>query len=496
VLAATVVGLLLRLYRLGAQSLWVDEAATYLSSVGSPVWVATQTQVDGSVPPLYFLLVNAAMRFGDGEVAVRAPSVIFGVLSIPLLFVVVRRWAGDAVAALSAALLAVAPFHVWYSQEARAYVVLVFLALGAIWALQTAFDRPGAWRPRAAFAVLAATAFYCHTLGLALVAVGAALVAIYEPPARWPGWVAVFAGAGLLILPGFLRYFTLSGYPSNRTDGTVGAAEVGFVLWVFSVGYSLGPSLEELHGASPARTALAATAVIAPVLVLIAALLALGARALGRRAPRALWSVLAVGVVPVAFSVAGSIVSRYPFNVRYVAVAFPAFVVLLASGVLSLRHAWARRVAGGALCSVQLLALGNYYHDPRYAREDNRGASAFIQRVGSLDRELVVVAASYTSVALDYYLRRSPRLVAPFPGHELHGDRARASRYAERLLGDRERFWIFLSRTYHSDESRLLLRYADSLFVRDTAYRGPGVAAIRYVRRPRPAGGQVTAASP
>ena len=488
VIAVTLVGLALRLYHLGAQSLWVDEAATYLSSAGSPWWVITQRQYDGSVPPLYFLLVNTALRFGDSEAALRAVSVVAGTASIPLLYAVARRWTGTATAVLSAAFFAISPFDVWFSQEARAYATLVLLSLGVVRATQLAIDWPDAVRPRVGVVLCLVAAFYCHTVALALVPVIAVLIALYVPPARWKGWLAVFAAAGALILPGFIRYFTIYHYPTNHTDGSFDPSVLGFTLWAFGVGYSLGPSVAEYHASAPAQVARAAAGLIGPVLVGLVGLLALGARDVWRRSPRAFAALAALGTIPVAFAAAGSVSARYPYNVRYAVAAFPAFVVLSAAGVHALRPRWARASALALLGAVDVASLLGYYRDPRYWREDNRGASAFVARVGAVDRDIVVVSASYTSTVLDYYYRSRARRVVPFPGAELGGDTAAMARAAARLLGNEPRVWLFLSRTGLSPqartEARALRRYVDACFARDTAYEGNGAAAILYIRRP------------
>ncbi len=91
-------------------------------------------------------------------------------LSIPLLFLVVRAWLDERVALLAAAAMTVSPFHVWYSQEARPYALLLFLSLIALYCLQQALARPGRWQWKAATAITAAATFYCHTVGVAFMA--------------------------------------------------------------------------------------------------------------------------------------------------------------------------------------------------------------------------------------------------------------------------------------------------------------------------------------
>jgi uncharacterized membrane protein len=69
--------------------------------------------------------------FGDGEISIRLPSVIFGVASVPLVAMLARRIFGGRAALLAALLLALSPPHLWASQAARPYALTAFLALAA-----------------------------------------------------------------------------------------------------------------------------------------------------------------------------------------------------------------------------------------------------------------------------------------------------------------------------------------------------------------------------
>ncbi len=120
----------LRLYGLDAQSLWYDEGfSVYLARMG-PVEITERTAADIQPPLYYYLLHGWIELLGDGEMALRGLSLIFGLLTVPLIFSVAWQLFGSYLAALLAALLlAVSPLHVWYSQEVRMYTLLTFLCL-------------------------------------------------------------------------------------------------------------------------------------------------------------------------------------------------------------------------------------------------------------------------------------------------------------------------------------------------------------------------------
>ena len=98
---------------------------------------------------------------GDSTPAMRMLSVLFGTLTVPFLGWFIGRLAGPGPACLAALFLAVAPFHIDYSQEARPYTLFPFLILAATAALSWALDRRSA-RRWALYAFLALLACYTH----------------------------------------------------------------------------------------------------------------------------------------------------------------------------------------------------------------------------------------------------------------------------------------------------------------------------------------------
>jgi len=93
------------------------------------------TLIDGH-PPGYFVLMLGWVRVaGTSLEAIRLPSVLAGVLSVGLLFLLVRRIAGSRAGLVAASLLAVHGFHVYWSQLARMYVPTSCLGLLSTWLL-------------------------------------------------------------------------------------------------------------------------------------------------------------------------------------------------------------------------------------------------------------------------------------------------------------------------------------------------------------------------
>lgn len=134
----TLLGLAIRLIALGSKSLWIDETHSFYFA--SQPLSSLFTQLCDPHPPGYYALLSLVLAIGRNEFWLRLPSAIAATLTIPLTYVL-SRGLGSALAIkgldrraaiLAALLLAVAPLHVWYAQEARMYALVTFLGLCAV----------------------------------------------------------------------------------------------------------------------------------------------------------------------------------------------------------------------------------------------------------------------------------------------------------------------------------------------------------------------------
>jgi len=127
IILVLLLALVLRLICLN-QSLWLDEAVQAITAQGSLAYIFQEIRGDFH-PPLYFFLMHFWVRiFGSSEVALRMPSVLFGVGTIFIFYKLTMHVHGRFVATLSALFLATSQFHVYYSQEARMYSMATFFA--------------------------------------------------------------------------------------------------------------------------------------------------------------------------------------------------------------------------------------------------------------------------------------------------------------------------------------------------------------------------------
>jgi mannosyltransferase len=133
-------GTLLRLFRLGSRSFWLDEAiSAMLARVDRHVFVAAVIHRQANMV-LYYLLLRNWAWLGSNEFAIRGLSVVAGVAAIPAIYFLGAHLFGPRAGRVSAILLSIHAFHIRYSQEARAYSLSMLLAvlssLFFLWSLE------------------------------------------------------------------------------------------------------------------------------------------------------------------------------------------------------------------------------------------------------------------------------------------------------------------------------------------------------------------------
>ncbi len=128
VVGLTALGAALRFATLGVQSYHHDEVVTASRVLRVGFWHAMDAVgFSESAPPLYYALAWIWTQLvGTGPWGLRSLSALAGVATIPVAYLVARELRGTRAGLLAAALVAVNPMLLWYSQEARAYALLAF----------------------------------------------------------------------------------------------------------------------------------------------------------------------------------------------------------------------------------------------------------------------------------------------------------------------------------------------------------------------------------
>ena len=361
---------------------WIDEGLSVGISDRPIGDIPDALRLDGS-PPLYYLLLQLWMRAaGTSEEAVRALSVLFGVLAVPVAWWAARALFGTRSAWMAAVLAATSPFLTQYSQEARMYALTALLSLMASATFARAFAFGDNRRPWViGFAVTLAAMLYTHNwalfFGAACGAVWLFLVARAPTPERRDLLVSGtvgFGGALLLYLP----WIPITLYQVAHT-GAPWAESPTLVALVATPGRMLGQFAQ-----------------VALVLAAGAGLAALFARRGGRLSPRgrAAACLLAVAVLTLLLAWTASQLSPAWAN-RYLAAAVGPLLLAVAAG---LGHAGKLGIAG--LVVAAALAAGDTAPDDKSNVRDVADAIGPSLAPG----DLVVSTQPEQVSVLDYYL--------------------------------------------------------------------------------------------
>lgn len=197
VLFVIALGFGLRLFHLDGQSFWYDEAFSAGVARATTAQILSNEFTDIH-PPLYQLILHHWLVFGGSDFAIRFLSTTLGVAAIATIYSLGRALFDDTVGLVAAAIAAVSPYQVFYSQEARMYTLLLLLSsmilLSHARILQTNSRRW--WFAYTASAVLG---LYAHYLTALLLASLHLHFAVHRITRRKP-WRRLATSDGLVVL--------------------------------------------------------------------------------------------------------------------------------------------------------------------------------------------------------------------------------------------------------------------------------------------------------
>lgn len=389
----------LRLYNAEMFSFWTDEGLTPLRAGYSvPEILSNQVIIQEGVtndthPPFFFLILHfSQILFGETDFAFRYPALLAGVLLVPLLAVLGKQMQGRWLGMVVALLTAVNPLQIWYANEARMYTLAVLLVTAAsiiLWRLlvraNTARKLPTASiiRYLLLYIVFAGLAFYTHYFSVFLIAgQGLFWVLILWRQGHKRLLAGTAALALLIALP--LIPFTI---PRLFTG-----AEANY--------YTVSPWIilqDVVRFFALGRTANFEASGI--ILLNIGALLLLLTGVWQIKVGwQRLFLLIWLLIIPFGL-ILGSILFKPMYQgVRHIMLGSPAFLLLLAWGVLFLREQWLRAkkqprllwgvglLAGLSVVTVgPIISLNNYYNG-RFGKDDFRSLIEFVEaRAGAND---------------------------------------------------------------------------------------------------------------
>jgi mannosyltransferase len=517
-LAVLLLAAFLRFYALDQSSLWSDEGNTWAMLGRDVAAIAHAAAADIHPPGYYWLLKLWSMVFGSSAYTMRSLSAAAGVLLVAVIMLIGRRAAPGAqgrwLGLIAAFVAAVNPFQIYYSQEARMYMLLALESAVLFWALLAMVrtgDNFSTQRRRDAetqagetltqsrkaakksisqspnllisnlrssisqtlFVLAAIAGLYTHySFPIILAAAGLAYLARYLHHRFTPSPVhpltpspTRFLTLNALILLAFLPWLPVA-VPAVL-NWPKGGVTVG---WVEGMALTLRTLLFGPLRAVPEP--------LWPWLLVAALLPGVGLFALRRR-----WSALVLGLwllLPVGLMAAFGLFT--PAFLKFLLVASAAWCLLAAAPALVTPRIWPGAAAIALFAAGASVATLPAYYADAAARDNYRGVAAYLAATGDPARDLVVLNAPGQQEVWGYYDPGLPVLALPAQRPADPGTTAEALAAA---TADRRKVYALFWATDEADPGQVVERWLDAhAFKGLDAWQGN----VRFVTYALPAG--------
>lgn len=459
----------LRIYDLGAESIWLDEAHSVIVSSQNFASVITEA-ASGQHPPLYFVALHSWISlFGSSEVSLRAMSAIFGIASVLIIYGIGYAFFNRRVGLISSVLSATSLFHIRYSQEARPYSLLLLLSLLSFLFFIKILKQDKKWYYPCYFLANVFLA-YTHVFGLFTIAAQIFFLLLfwakYQPQrfkllAMQATTIAALLPLVLLLGP-VARSIAQRGFwirePSLTSIlGTISAfsgSQVLLVLIFFCLAVVAPFSIRRMDG----RWILTK-----PIESLRSMSWNIKLEAIDEFLLLAMWLFLPIVLAFIVSKVATPI-----YVTRYLIGASPALYLLVAKGLSELNT---RKVIYPALIAIVLLSvpgLANYYvHD---VKEQWREVAELVE-LNSKENDVTIFCASYVQKAFDYYYQGE---LAKFGIDRNVEDTQELAASVNDATSGKERLWLILSHAGHDPpiESYLIDRLGSDSILTEQEFVG------------------------
>lgn len=397
ILIILLIALVLRLVNLN-QSLWLDEAINInvTSSLDFRSLIFNYSLGDFH-PPLYHLLLRSwILSFGSSEIAARSLSVLLGVGSVITTYLIGKKLYDKKTALIAATLLSTAPLSIYYSQEARMYMLAAFLTTLSVYFFVSilARDTIHSW---IGFVISTTLLLYTDYLPYLMILVYVAYLFFNRKKISRPT-LRSFLPATLLIVILLIPWLTV--FPKQLETGlsaaaaspawaqVVGAANLKSLLVTF-VKFTIG---RVSHNNDSIYALLFLPVAVSVCLLFLLSLF----RISPRRSFLFFWFFLPILA---AFTLSTAVPIFAYFRLIFV---LPAFYLILSSAITTINWSFSTRFLLSIALIINLTSATIYFINPKFQRENWREATKYIHD-NSTPNTIVLFESDYSIGPFDYY---------------------------------------------------------------------------------------------
>ncbi len=240
-IAILAIGLLIRVFHLGFEGLWLDEAYTARLVQSSTEGIIKGAAADVYPPFFYLFLHSWTLVFGESEFSLRFPSVIFSLLTILVAWKMGEKNQEVSVGFIAAIMLTFSPFSIRYAQEARAYSLLAFTIVSSYLFILNFIQSPSKVN-FLGFVLTSSIALWSHSIAVIFVGLQAAWVLLESLLSRKkaPFYLrlgAAYISVGLVYMPWLKIFLTQA---KNVGSGEFWLGKPGFLQALEFIYYDAG----------------------------------------------------------------------------------------------------------------------------------------------------------------------------------------------------------------------------------------------------------------
>lgn len=469
------ISLVLRLIALN-QSLWLDEAINVNNAAALDLKSLVLNYSLGDFhPPLYHILLRGwILLFGSSEIAVRIPSIIFGVITVYLTYLIGKKLFEEKTALIGATLAATAPLHIYYSQEARMYALAAATATASVYFFISLLkkDTLGSWL---GFVISTTLMLYSDYLPYFLIPIYIIYLVVERKivgkatlRAFIPAFLAIFLFLipWLVILPKQIVGGLSVAAATPAWAQVVGQKEIKNLL-ITPVKFTIGRISNDNN--------LIYAFLFAPIGIFVSFLFLVSLFRISRLR-LFLWYWL-FGPITLAYLISSFIPIFAYFRLIF---ALPAFYLIIASATNIINWPPQTRFLLAIVLSINLVSASIYFLNPKFQRENWKDAVSWV-RQNSTPQTIVLFESNSTLAPFDYYssLSENNQLSTAGALHSFVADSQEIKKKVKTVAGDHNKIFLFQYLSGITDPQGLVFKELTTQgFVNTSTKDFPGVGFI------------------
>ncbi|MBI2596955.1 glycosyltransferase family 39 protein [Candidatus Daviesbacteria bacterium] len=382
------------------QSLWLDEAINVLAAQKFSLWgIISEYAIADFHPPGYFVILWLWTKFfGISEILVRIPSMIFGILTIYIVFLLGQKLHSKTLGIISALLLAINPLHIYYSQEARMYALATLaVSINMLLFIKLINRDKGNRGDRVIYILSNLLVLVSDYVAYFIFPAQLIILFILKKGAMVKKWfiaLAVSVLLGIWWLPVFINQLSVGS-----------AASANLPTWKFVVGGFDVKAIpltfvKFIIGRINLANKIIYYSLLLPICLLFLFFISRGIKYIKGDVRNLL--IIWLGIPLILATLISFTLPIYSyFRLIFI---LPAFIILIASGVLSFQSKL-RYLFLGTILLVYFFSTFVYLFNNSFQREDWRGLINYLKLVDK--NYLVYFESSGTFPSFDYYAKNS-----------------------------------------------------------------------------------------